>query len=137
MKNKKIIGAIIALVVVVAVFFGIYKANQPTTFVGSKEYTVTVVDDEGNKKKYEASTDQKYLGDALEELDENSDEFSLESDDTDYGMYITTVNGLEADYDKDQAYWSIYVNGEYGQYGADSQPVKNNDKFKLVYETAE
>lgn len=137
MKNKKIIGAILALVIVVAVIFGIYKANQPTTFVGSKEYTVTVVDKDGNKKKYEASTDKKYLGDALEELDENSDEFSLDSDDTDYGMYITAVNGEEADYDKDQAYWSIYVNGEYGQYGADSQPLKNNDKFKLVYETAE
>lgn len=133
MKNKKIIGAIIALVVVAAVFFGIYKANQPTTFVGSKEYTLTVVDDNGKETKYEASTDEEYLRGALEELQENSD-FTFEGSDSDYGLFITTVNGLEADYTKDQSYWSIYVNGEYGQYGADSQPVENNDAFKLVYE---
>ena len=134
MKRKKIIGLIIALVVIAAVFFGIYKANKPTTMVGSKEYTVTVVDDKGNKKTYEASTDKKYLGAALKELDKNSDEFSIKGTKSEYGTYITTVNGLKADYNKDKAYWSIYVNGKYGQNGVDSQTVKKNDKFRLVYE---
>jgi len=49
------------------------------------------------------------------------------------GLYITTVNGVTADFDKDGAYWSIMVNGEYGQYGADSQPVADGDEFQLVY----
>ena len=98
MKRKKIIGFILALVVVAAIFFGIYQANQPTTMVGSKEYTVTVVDDQGKKKTYEASTDKKYLGAALKELDKNSDEFSIKGTKSEYGTYITTVNGLKADY---------------------------------------
>ena len=53
---------------------------------------------------------------------------------SDYGLYIETVNGLTADYDANGAYWSIYVNGEYGQYGADAQPVADGDAFSLVYE---
>ena len=46
------------------------------------------------------------------------------------------VNGLQAVYDTDGAYWAVYVNDEYAQNGVDSQPVNDQDAFSLVYETA-
>ena len=70
----------------------------------------------------------------MDELSENED-FSYEGSDGDYGLYIDTINGLTADYATDGAYWSIYVNGEYGSYGADSQPVTDGDTYQFVYET--
>ena len=56
--------------------------------------------------------------------------------DSEYGLFITSINGITAD-GSDGAYWSIYVNGEYGQYGADSQPVNDGDAFSFRYETFE
>ena len=38
-----------------------------------------------------------------------------------------------SDYAVDGAYWSIYVNGEYGNYSADQQPVADGDVYGLVY----
>ena len=52
----------------------------------------------------------------------------------DYGLYIEKVNGLEADYNKDGAYWALYMNGEYAQNGIDTQPVRNKDEITLSYE---
>ena len=68
----------------------------------------------------------------MDELKE--DGFTYEGSDSDYGLFINSINGLEANYDTDGAYWAIYVNGDYGQYGADSQPVADGDSFGFVYE---
>lgn len=133
-SKKKIVLGVVSVVLLIAVFAGIYFLFGPKTTEGSKSYTLEVVDDAGNTKDYKASTDAEYLRDALEELEESED-FSMEGDEDDYGLYIDTVNGVTADYDADGAYWAIYVNGEYGQNGVDSQPVHDGDAFKLVYET--
>ena len=48
-------------------------------------------------------------------------------------MTIMAVNGEEARYEVNKAYWSIMVNGEYGMYGASEQPVADGDAYQLVY----
>ena len=55
---------------------------------------------------------------------------------SDFGMMVEVVNGEQAIYAEDNAYWAIYVNGEYGNYGIDSQPVNDGDVYSLVYEAA-
>lgn len=132
-KSTKIVLAVVAAIVVVCGLIGVYAAFGPKATQGAKAYTLEVVDNNGNSKTYEARTDAEYLRQALEELSETSD-FSLEGDESDYGLYITTVNGVTADYAADGAYWSIYVNGEYGMNGVDTQPVTDGDAYKLVYE---
>ncbi|MCM1538761.1 MAG: DUF4430 domain-containing protein [bacterium] len=97
---------------------------------GKYKITVEVVDDQGETKSYESSTDAEVLYDALLEIDG----LTLDGYESDYGFYITGVNGLTADYDADGAYWSIYVNGEYGSYGVESQPVADGDTYRLAYE---
>lgn len=97
---------------------------------GKYKITVEVVNDQGETKSYESSTDAEVLYDALLEIDG----LTLDGYESDYGYYITGVNGLTADYDADGAYWSIYVNGEYGSYGVDSQPVADGDTYRLAYE---
>jgi len=61
-------------------------------------------------------------------------DFTYEGSTSEYGLYIISINGLTPDYEKDGAYWSIYVNGEYGQYGADAQPVADGDTYRFAYE---
>ncbi|MBP5262306.1 MAG: DUF4430 domain-containing protein [Clostridiales bacterium] len=134
-KNSKLPIVITAAVLVIAasVFALVYFLNKPKAVEGTKAYTVAVVDKDGNSKEYTGKTDAEFLRGLMDELTAGGD-FSYAGDDSDYGLYITAINGVTADYNADGAYWSIYVNEEYGQFGADAQPVNDGDSFKFVYE---
>lgn len=131
-RKKIIIGAVI-LVVLLAAFAVIYVVFGPKAAQGSKEYILKVVDDNGETTEYTGHTDAEYLRGALEEL-EKADDLTIEGEESDYGLFINTINGVTADYSKDKAYWALYVNGEYGNYGVDSQPLTDGDIYSLVYE---
>ena len=135
MKNKKgLIISIIAIVAAIAVFVGAYVMFGPKAQQGTKAYTLEVVDDQGNKKIYEGRTDAEYLGELMDEIAKGGNDFTYEGADEGYGLYIHSVNGLVADYSVNCSCWTIYVNGEYGMYGADMQPVADGDVFTLAYE---
>lgn len=135
MKNKRpyIIG-IAAIVVCIIAFALLYWRFSPKPASGSKAYVLEVSD--GNRDTaYSGKTDAAYLSELLEEV-AKTEAFDFESMNGDYGMYITSVNGVRAGEDE-KTYWAIYVNGEYGQYGADSQPVNDGDSFALRLESYE
>lgn len=133
--NKKLIGAVAILAVLIAIFAIVYMNNRPAPQTGTKAYSLTVVDDQGAEKAYSGKTDAEFLSGLMDELKEGGD-FTYEASESDYGLFIESVNGLAANYDENGSYWAIYVNGEYGMYGADSQPVADGDSFSLVYEIA-
>ena len=126
---------LLAAAAVLALVF--HFASAKNVQKGSKECSLTVTDDSGTSKTYECSTDAEYLRQLMDELSaDQTQEFSYEGSEGQYGLFINTVNGLTADYDKDHAYWAIYVDGEYAQNGADTQPVNDGDKFELKYEVS-
>ena len=132
-SNKKIVIAAVAIVAALALFFGgiwFFTHQQPNA--GAKAIVVTVVDNNGAKTEYKSNTDAEYLKQALDEIDG----LKLEGEQSTYGFFISAVNGLTADYDKDKAYWAIYVNGEYGQAGVDTQVVTDGDTYTLKYEVS-
>ena len=132
-KTNRIWIALVALVACICLMYGVLKFRQPAVKEGSKTITIEVKDDEGNTMSYELKTDAEYLVDAMEELSANT-EFSYAGEDSDYGLYITTVNGIDAIYEENGAYWAIYVDGDYGQYGADQQPVEDGHVYSFAYE---
>jgi len=134
MKNKKILAFAIALVVLVACFVGVWAIlrNKPTE--GSKAITIEVVDDKAAKTGYALKTDAEYLRGAMDEA--KSKGFTYEGQDSAYGLMISHVNGIRADYNEDGAYWAIYVNGAYGENGVDSQPVADGDTYTFEYTKA-
>lgn len=131
MKNKKWIP-IVGLLILIAIAFGVYSMNKPKVSDNLKSVTLEVVDSKGKSKDYKIDTEAKYLIGVMDELSKTQD-FTYKAEDSEYGAFITEVNGEEAK-SEDSAYWAIYVNGEYGQYGASEQPVNNSDAFKLAYE---
>ena len=137
-KNKKgiIIGAII-LVALIAVFAVVFRLNRPVASVGSKNVVIEVKASTGDVTDYELSTDAEFLKDAMDELAAGSSGFSYSGTESEYGIMVEYVNEERADYTQDGAYWALYVNGEYGQYGADMQPVTDGDKYEWVYELAQ
>ena len=95
---------------------------------GSVKFTFIVVDADGNETNFVVSTDKETVGDALLELN------LIEGDDSEYGLYVKTVNGITADYDTDHTYWAFYVNGEYSNTGVDSTPVNEGDTYEFKVE---
>lgn len=131
-NNKKIVIAAVVLVVVAALFAGAYFCLSPKATAGGKNITIEVVDDEAKSTMYEVSTDAEYLGDAIRE----TKDLTVEGTESEYGLMVTTVNGVVADYNTNGAYWAFYVNGEYCVYGMDQQPIADGEAYQIVY-TAE
>ena len=132
-NTRNLLIALCVLVVLALVFLAIWNYARPQPQQGSKSITVDVVDDQGETKHYSLKTDEEYLHGALNQIDG----LTLDGYDSDYGYYVTTVNGLRADYTEDGAYWSFYINGDYCMEGVDSQVVTDGDAFTIQYELAQ
>lgn len=131
-NKKKIILAVGALVLVAAIFAGVYFALAPKASSGGKEITIEVIDDAQASTVYEVSTDAEYLGDAIRE----TEGLTVEGTESEYGLMVDTVNGVVADYNENGAYWAFYVDGEYCMYGMDQQPIEDGQAYQIIY-TAE
>ncbi len=128
-SSKKIIVGMAVLVVLVAAFAIIFSVFRAKPVEGSKSITIEVVDKEQKSSVYDLKTDVEYLREAMEEAE--GLEFS--GTESEYGLMVETVNGITADYNVDGAYWAFFVNGDYCNYGIDTQPVTDGDAFKIVY----
>ena len=132
-KVKKIvIGILILLVVVVGLLFA-YNAFKPVASKGAKKVTIAVVDNNKQETDYTIHTDAETLKQVMDEVDG----LTYSGDDSDYGLMISTVNGITADFNADGAYWAFYVNNEYCNYGIEEQPVNDKDEFKIEYTTGQ
>ena len=92
------------------------------------EFTFKVTDADGKETDFAISTDKKTVGEAL--LEKNL----IAGDDSEYGLYVKTVNGITLDYDKDGMYWAFYVNGEYAQTGVDSTDITAGAEYAFKAE---
>lgn len=124
---------VLGLVVVVGLMALLYTRFSAKPVSGSKEITIEVVDNEKKSTMYEVKTDAEYLRQAMEE----AEGLTFEGEEGPYGLSISIINGIRADYTKDGAYWSFYVNNEYCNYGVDEQPVMDGDAFKIEYTSAQ
>jgi hypothetical protein len=111
----------------------VFSFSGPSTTEGEKSVTIQVLDDKKNLTGYEINTDAEYLRQAMEQCQG----LTFIGSEGPYGLVLLTINGVTADYDKNQAWWSIYVNTELGNYGVDQQPVNDGDIFCLQYTTEE
>ena len=127
MKNKKLVIAAVAALLVIALMAGIWFATRPETQTGSKGYTVTVVHKDGTEKVFEYRTDEAYLAGALLE------EGLVSGEDSQYGLTIITVDGEAAVWETDSAYWAIWVGEEMAMTGASEIPVYDGSTYKLEY----
>lgn len=126
-KNKKIILAAVAIVAVIALFLGVWFATRPDTTEGAKTITVEVVHSDETSKTFTYHTDAEYLGEVL------LDEGLIQGEQGDYGLYILEVDGEQAIYEEDGAYWALFQGDEYAMLGADQTVINDGDQFSLVY----
>ena len=99
------------------------KAEAIKLGEGSKSFDFTVVDVDGKETAYVISTDKSTVGEALLELE------LIAGEDSDYGLYVKTVNGITLDYATDGKYWAFYVNGEYAMSGVDTTNITDGETY--------
>ena len=128
MKNKKIIIAIVSLILVIAALLGVYAATRPEAVEGEKNVTVVIVYADGTEKKLEYTTTCESLADLLLEKELVTGYSSEE-----YGFTIESVDGITLDWATDGAYWALYEGEEYALQGIDTTPVVDGGVYKLVY----
>ena len=114
------------------------ESTEPTGFTpvsdgdsigsGSTTFPLEIVDADGNAIHITVATNKTIVGEALQELG------LLEGTEGDYGLYISTVNGIRAVYEESGTYWAFYINGEYAMTGVDQTSIAAGETYKLVVE---
>ena len=127
MKNKKMLILVLALVIVAGAMAGLYFGTRPDTVQGAKEYAVTVIHSSGDQEVFLLHTDAEMLDDALLEAE------LIAGEDGPYGMTVITVDGEDAVWDTDNAYWCIYIGEEMATTGISEIPVYDGSAFTLEY----
>jgi len=127
MKNKKLVVALVAVVVVIGLMAGIWMATRPEAQEGSKSCMVSVVHSDGTTHDIVCHTDAEYLDELLLE------DGIASGEEGPYGLTIITVDGEDAVWDTDNAYWAIWVGDEMAITGASEIPVYDGSTYKLEY----
>lgn len=128
MKNnglKRILSVIQIAALVMVMLVGCGKKPEAT---GSHEFTFVVVDKDGVETTFDIKSDKATVGEAL------LDEKLIEGDESEYGLYVKKVNGIEAIYENDGTYWAFYVNGEYASTGVDSTAIEEGATYSFKVE---
>jgi hypothetical protein len=97
---------------------------------GAKSFSFEVVGKDGTSEFYNVKTDETTVGAALLALD------LIAGDTFEQGIMVKSVGGVQADYDKDGAYWAFYIDGEYASVGVDSTNIEDGKTYSFKYEKA-
>ena len=103
-------------------------ANQEQGQLVEQSFTFEVVDKDGNVTTFDITTDKATVGEALLE------EGLIAGEVGQYGLYVTEVNGIVADYNVDRTYWAFYVDGAYASSGVDTTDVADGATYSFKVE---
>ena len=137
LKNK-LFASVLCMVLIVAMALSMTactnntsdsgNAGQEQTQTVEKSFTFEVVDKDGNLETFDITTDKATVGEALLE------EGLIAGEVGQYGLYVTEVNGIVADYNVDQTYWAFYVDGAYASSGVDMTDVVDGATYSFKVE---
>lgn len=118
------LGVLAAAIVAVALVFGV-KALLPKGDSGEKSISIQVVVSEEDVREFTVNTAEEFLGPALE------NEGLIEGENSEYGLFVTTVDGVKAD-DSQNQWWCVTKGGEDVYTGVDTTPIADGDCFELT-----
>ena len=150
--NKKFLSLILSTMLIVAMAFSMtacsdkhtdnsqagtdvsvntqVETNADVTVMGegATVFSFVVVEKDGNETAFEIHTDKTTVGEALLDVE------LIEGEESEYGLYVKTVNGITADYDVDGTYWAFYINGEMAMSGVDTTDIVEGDIYSFKVE---
>lgn len=125
LKNKKLIAGLVALIVLIAAFAGVWYFTVASGTAGSKTIAVTITHGDETVNEVSINTDQEFLRGALE------DEDLIAGTESDWGLYVLTVDGETAD-EANQEWWCFTMGGEWLMTGVDTTPIADGDTYEIA-----
>lgn len=126
-KSKKIIVGVLFLVLV-ALALTAWSVLKPKATVGDKTVEVLIVHADGSEKAVTIDTDAQTLRAALEQ------EELIFGDESEYGLYVKTVDGETAD-EALQQWWNFSKSGEMLMTGVDDTMIADGEHYEITLET--
>ena len=93
---------------------------------GAHTFYLDVTKSDGTTSSYVVHSDDQYVGEPLTELG------LIAGEESQYGLYVTTVDGEPLDYHTDGMYWAFYVDGDYASTGVDTTPITEGATYALT-----
>lgn len=127
MDNKKKVTIIaVGILALAAIIFGaVALMRSGRVQVGAKEITVVVVEGGETVATHVEHTDAEYLGELL------LDSGIAKGETSDYGLFITEVDGIAADSSAEE-WWCITKGNEDVFTGADTTPIADGETYELT-----
>lgn len=140
--SRSLLSVLLVVLLAVAAFSGCANskpASDPSAPVsslplsggdigeGKAAFPFEVTDAEGKTVSFTVHTDAATVGEALLNIG------LISGENGEYGLYVKSVNGTEADYDTDGAYWAFYMDGEYAMTGVDTTNIEEGHTYSFVY----
>ena len=126
-KNRKAALGAALFAALFLILFAVWSANRPAAQAGSKEITVQVLHSDGSEKTFTYQTDAEYLGEVL------LAEGLIAGSESEYGLFVDTVDGETADYSVNRSYWLLSCNGEASETGVSSVVIYDGDCYTWAY----
>ena len=120
---KKLISLLLVLAMILALTACSTKKEPAAEAVS---FQVIVTDLDGNETIFEYTSNAATVGDALVA------DGLVVGHQASYGLYVDSVNGINADWDNEQTYWAFYINGEYATTGIGDTPITADAIYSLA-----
>ncbi len=124
-QKKKALLGLAVLLCAAALLAGIYLTFRPQTVEGAKTVTVEVIAGGETVQTHTIQTDAECLRGALEQ------EKMVGGEESAYGLFLLTVDGITAD-DAKQEWWCVTKEGGQVDTGVDATPIADGDHFELT-----
>lgn len=132
--NKKFIAPIVAVSVALIMILVYFIGFAPKRVKGTKNVEV-IFEYAENSLDYKVKSDAETVAELLEEIDKTYG-INLVTEDSAYGKYITSINGIEQD--TENGYYYIYeIKGLDFANGISTQTIKDGDVITFKYGYAE
>ena len=138
---KRTLTSLVAAILVIAALFSLASCNRvpaeglwenaiyrsDRSFGKGETTFYTVVEVGEYSVTFTVNTDKTILADALVENE------LITGEDSRYGLTVITVNGIEANWDTDNAYWAIYIGEDYAPTGVSYIEIEDGATYKFVW----
>jgi len=103
------------------------EAAEQTIGQGETVFRFEVTNPDETITVWDVSTDAETVGAALVAVG------LIAGDESEWGLMVTQVNGITADFDADGAFWAFFIDGEFAMTGVDDTPIEAGVTYAFVY----
>jgi len=128
MMKKKIFKSILSVMMVALIAVTVLAGCSAGDGKVPSEFPFEVTDQNGEVSEFTVKSDgEQTVGAALQKAG------MIQGDETDFGLYVTTVNGITVDFEADGVYWEFRIDGEFAMTGADATDIEAGKVYAFVY----